>query len=343
MIADRTLSLSGREGRLISALTDVVPTGEGPEGPGDDAALLCVGPHRVLSTDALVEDVHFVRAHPPEWLGWKVLASSLSDLAAMGALPEAFTLAAAVPDDMPDAWWRLFGKGMAEYAKQAGVVLAGGDVVASPGPAMFTVTCWGHLEARRALQRGTVEPGFGLWVAGHLGRSRVGLQRWLELAKAQPGWSVQPPPAEWAEDPLLLAHLRPDPPLSVGPAALKAGAVAGLDISDGLWLDASRMARASGVDLMVDVEALPDDAALLDVPPKQRLLGGEDYALLLAAPELVASALKELGCAQIGRAVTAANVRESTVLLRRSGEVVAAIDEAPFHHFPDANDDGASC
>jgi len=338
-MSDPSLSLSGREGRLIKVLTEHVPTPELPEGPGDDAALLRVGPHRVLSTDALVEDVHFMRAHPPEWLGWKALASNLSDIAGMGAVPEAFTLAAALPNDMPDEWWELFAQGMAEYANKAGVALVGGDVVASPGPVMLTITCWGHLEARKALERSAATAGHNIWVAGHLGRSRMGLQRWLALTHTRTEWAIQPCPGLWAEDALLLEHLRPDPPLAVGPAALKAGALAGMDVSDGLWLDAQRLARASGVDLVVHLDKLPIDEHLVDMPEAQRLLGGEDYALLLTAPEVASEALTALGCTHIGEVAVATG--ESHVRLMRSGVQVEAIEEAPFHHFTDADNDDA--
>ena len=332
---DPSLAFSGREGEFIAALTARVPVRESPDGPGDDAARLAPGDCRVVSTDALVEGVHFTRAHPPHWLGWKVLAVNLSDLAAMGATPEAFTLAAALPADVPNGWWLSFSDGMGQYARKHNVHLVGGDVVSSPRTAMFSVTCWGRLEGTTGLLRTGARPGHLLWIAGSLGRSRQGLARWLSL-EHHDLWSTPQHRAVWHDDPLLRAHLRPDPPLSVGPAAMIAGAKAAMDISDGLWLDAQRMARASGVDLVFDLGRLPTDELLSDISPEERVLGGEDYALLLAGPPGSGPALEALGCSPIGHVVTAAS--EGDIVLVREGLPIDGNIGACYQHFSGASD-----
>ena len=114
-----------KENAFIRTLLSQVPHDETPQGPGDDAALLSAR-SRVLSADALVEGVHFLRSHPPEWLGWKTLAVNLSDVNAMGVRPEAFAFTAALPVDTPDSWWVRFAEGMGKYARKTETVLVGG-------------------------------------------------------------------------------------------------------------------------------------------------------------------------------------------------------------------------
>jgi len=269
----------------------------------------------VLTTDALVEDVHFLRAHPPRWLGYKALAVNTSDVAAMGARPEGFVLAAALPPDTPDDWWEALARGLAEAARDAGCALVGGDVVGSPGPIMLSLTAWGSTSGPTLLKRDRALPGQEVWIAGTLGRSRRGLARWLARPGSGPRWPAPDAHRALEGDPCLEAHLRPTPPLHAGPAALAAGATAGMDVSDGLARDATRLGRASHVVVVVDARALPLDDALGDaggaprgsVAPMsdreralERLRGGEDYALLVTAPASAARALADAGLQRVG-------------------------------------------
>lgn len=305
---------------LIDAVCAAVPVPALPEGPGDDAALVRVPPAgAVVTTDALVEGVHFLRAHPAEALGWKALAVNLSDVAAMGARPTAFLLTACVPDDLPAAWWRAFSAGLGACARAAGAVLVGGDTVRSPGGLVLSVTAWGEAPADgRLLTRRGGRPGDVLLALG--------------------GLPPRPPQGRtWAagglpDDPALRAHLRPEPDLTAGPRALALGARAGMDLSDGLATDLPRLARASGVRLEVELGGLPDDPVCAELSAEERAAGGEDYGLVVLAPPEREAALVAAGFTAIGHArESGAQPEGEPVLWRRAGRVVTL--PRAFSHF----------
>lgn len=319
------------ESGLIAALLSRVPHARGLEGPGDDCALMPPAPRRVITTDALIEGTHFLRAHPPEALGYKALAVNLSDVAAMGATPEAFLLSIALPDDLPGGWWEAFCEGLGACAREHEVVVAGGDTVRSRGPVALTITAWGVAE--QLLERAAGQPGDVIMVAGPIGRSGVGLERWL----ADPSGSLgraQATAAGEAGDPCLWHHLRPRPPLWAGPFAAGLGVRCGLDLSDGLATDLPRLALASGLVLEVDLAALPDDPAV-ELGPVERARTGEDYGLCVLAPPGLVGALAARGFAAIGRALGRANEVGSagaTVLWRLGAEPIDPPTPA-FGHF----------
>lgn len=314
------------EAALIEAMMARVPHRPSPEGPGDDGAIVGSGPPRALTTDALVEGVHFLRAHPAPWLGYKALAVNLSDLAAMGAAAEAFTVAAAVPASMPAAFWEALACGMGDLARAWGCVLAGGDVVRSPGPLMLTITAWGPLEGPHPLTRRGGLPGDQVMVAGPIGRSAAGLAEWLPLISSGDTWVIAPPERPSAA---LLAHLRPDPQLAAGRFALKAGAHAAMDLSDGLATDLPRLARASDLTLVVDLDALPEDPALSGVSADARACGGEDYGLVALVPPALASRFAAHGFVAVGHAVPPT---ASPVTYLRAGRPTQ-LAALPFTHF----------
>jgi len=326
-----TLSDLG-EAALIAAVVRACPTRLPPEGPGDDAAVIAAGPRRVLTVDALVEGTHFLRAHPPYALGVKTLAVNLSDVAAMGAEPEAFALAAALPPDLPEPWWRAFAEGLGAYATQAGVYLAGGDTVRASGPLTLTITAWGIAPDDRQLLRSGGRPGDVLMVQGPIGRAGRGLQSWLGFTHA-PRWAL---PEPTPDEPCLRHHLAPEPPLWAGPWALAHGATAGMDLSDGLATDLPRLAAASGLVLAVDLDRLPPDPALATVDPRQRAAWGEDYSLVVLVPEPHVPTFEARGFAAIGRALPADGQSPlhaaPGVLWRLHGHDVDPV-EPGFHHF----------
>lgn len=321
------------EEAIIAAVTTRCPTRPSPYGPGDDAALLDAGERRVLTTDALVEGTHFLRPHPPRALGHKALAVNLSDVAAMGATAEAFTLTAALPPELPIATWHALAEGLGAYAAQAGVYLAGGDTVRADGPLMLSVTAWGRLPAGAdPLRRQGGEPGDLLMVAGAIGRAGLGLERWLALtdeAATRRRWA---PPDRSITDPLLAAHLAPEPPLWAGPWALAHGAHAGMDLSDGLATDLPRLAAASGVTLAVDLDHLPPDALLGDLDPPSRAAHGEDYGLVALVPPAARDAFAARGFVAIGRAQQSAEPGRSGVLWRLGGRELSPVVPR-FSHF----------
>ena len=327
------------EAALIAAVVSACPSRPSPVGPGDDCALIPTGPRRVLTTDALVEGTHFLRAHPPRALGHKTLAVNLSDVAAMGASPEAFVLAAALPPELPDAWWQAFAEGLGAYAAGAGVYLAGGDTVRASGPLTLTVTAWGTVPDSgpgkdRLLLRSGGQPGDLLMVQGPIGRAGRGLERWLGAPRSDAWPDPGPATPTASEDPCLRHHLAPEPPLWAGPWALDHGATAGMDLSDGLATDLPRLAAASGVVLVVDLDQLPDDPALADVDPRQRAAWGEDYGLVVLVPAPLAPTFEARGFAAIGRALAGQTLQPTVapVIWRDGGREVAPV-AAGFHHF----------
>lgn len=251
-------------------------------GPGDDAAVIAAPDGRyVVTTDMMVHGPDFRLAwSTPYDLGWKAAATNLSDVAAMGAVPTAMVVAIAAPSATPVHDLERVADGFrdacASLAPGCGVV--GGDLSASD---TFTiaVTAFGDLEGRDPVLRSGARPGDVLAVSGALGRAGTGLRLLFEQAVDETG---EPDRARFEEvlrehPDAVAAQLRPEPPIQDGPLAAGAGATAMLDLSDGLALDARRVAVASGVALDIDPAALGGDA-------QAALTGGEDHGLLATFP-----------------------------------------------------------
>lgn len=254
-------------------------------GPGDDCALLVPAPGQQLavSSDMLVEGRHFLPQVNPADLGHKALAVNLSDLAAMGAAPLAFTLALALPPAraVDAAWLHAFSDGLLALADAHACPLVGGDTTA--GPLTISITILGQVPAGQALRRYGAQPGDEVWVSGALGLAR------LALGVQRDEWTV--PPELY---PVAHRHLaRPAPRLALG-TALRGVASSALDVSDGLLGDLQHILRASGVGARMQVAAVLRTAALdggdqsISRIPRERLLaatlaGGDDYELLFTA------------------------------------------------------------
>ena len=253
-------------GAIRAALTD--RGGRTVRWSGDDAAVVRARPLAVTSIDTVVDGVHFSTAtHSPADVGWKALATALSDIAAMGAAPGEAYVALVLPADFEGAL-ELVGA-MEELAERSGVTIAGGDVVR--GPALtVTVTVVGWAEREDELVgRDGAQAGELVGVTGELGGSEAG-RRLLEQGVREP---VE----------LVRRHLRPAPRLDEGRALAAAGAAAMIDLSDGLATDAAHLAEASGVELRLRLDALP---CAPGVEPQAAARGGDDYELLFTiAPE----------------------------------------------------------
>lgn len=273
---DRTLRDMG-ENAALDWVLPLLPTGDSVIlGPGDDSALVSLPQTQVLvSTDMMVQgpDFRFDWSQPAD-VGFKAIASNAADIAAMGGVVVGFQLAVAAPANTPVRMLvglaEGFAEGIAELTPGAGVL--GGDLTRSE---VFTiaVTVLGSLQGREPVLRSGAIPGDVLCVAGELGLSRRGLT--LLLAAGDDDLAIA---GLVTSDPAVAHHLRPRPPIALGPSAAKAGASAMMDISDGLVLDASRMARASGVRVELAAEAGLDEDALY---------GGEDHGLLATFPPSV--------------------------------------------------------
>lgn len=250
-------------------------------GPGDDAAVIEPRRHHrlVVTTDALVEDVHFSRAWcRPADIGHKALAVNLSDLAAMGAIPRWALLSLALPGALPVEDVEQLTEGLAALAQVHGVSVAGGNITRSPAGLVVDVTAGGEVASRRWLTRDGGHPGDELWVSGTVGSARAGLEM-LAAGDATDAGCVA-------------RHLRPDARVRLGVAVAKARAArAAMDLSDGLADAVRQVAAASGCGAVVSAEAVPVDPGARRWwerrgadPVERAVAGGEDYELLLAVP-----------------------------------------------------------
>ena len=244
-------------------------------GPGDDAAFLRGG--LVLSTDLAVEGVHFrFDWISPEEAGFRAGAAALSDLAAMGAVPEALLVSMAVPGDPSVA--EALQRGVRGAGDRVGVAIIGGDVSRSPGPAVVDVVAVGR--ARTVVTRGGAEVGQGVWVTGSLGAA----------AAAVTAWSAGAEPDPRARERFVAPPDRVPLGVSLAAAGL---ARAMIDVSDGLVADARRVADASGVMIRIGTGVVPVDAGAGDL--NLALEGGEDYELMFTAPAGAGSRIRALG------------------------------------------------
>ena len=303
-------------------------------GVGDDCALLAPAPGMQLavSSDMLVEGRHFFADVDPETLGHKALAVNLSDLAACGARPLAFTLALALPC-VDEAWLQGFANGLFALADQHGCELVGGDTTA--GPLNICVTIFGEVPAGQALLRGGARAGDDIWVSGSLGEARLA----LDALRGQ----MDLPAATLAR---LRARLeRPTPRVALG-LALRGLASSAIDVSDGLLGDLGHVLKSSRVGAEIDVHittdllasgALQENAkGIFDAETMMpcALAGGDDYELVFTAPAARRAAVQAASSAsgtqvtRIGRITPAPGLR----LLDRTGQPLPG-RFASFDHF----------
>jgi thiamine-monophosphate kinase len=290
------------EDRFVERLKEMLPdSGRVAVGPGDDAAVVRVeGGDLVATTDLLVEGVDFLPGADPEAVGRRALAVNLSDLAAMGAAPEFFLLSIAFPARLGDDFPLAVTRGALSRARAFGASLVGGDLSAAAAT-VLSVALWGRAPGRPILRSGGGS-GDLLFVSGYPGRAAGG----LELARRRKAGAevsrLSPGHAE-----LLEAYRDPEPRVALGLELSRRGlAHAAIDLSDGLGVDAGRLARASGLRAIIERERLPVSAALAALagevgrnPLDWILGGGDDYELLFAAPEAALSSVLALGTPEV--------------------------------------------
>ena len=267
----------------------------------DDAAVLepVSGREWVVTTDAMVEAVHYLSGEPPERLARRLLRVNLSDLAAMGAAPVAYTLTTVLPACIEDGWLAGFAAGLAADQRAYGIGLIGGDSVSTSGPVVLSITAIGAVKQGQALRRGGARPGDRVFVSGAVGDGHLG------LLAAQGAF------ADWPESQLSRAdcaqladryHL-PEPRLALG-MALAGIATAAIDVSDGLPGDLGHLCTASGVGAHIDAAAIPLSPAGRRAVAADPALwpaavsGGDDYELLFTVPEDRVALVAELSLAQ---------------------------------------------
>jgi len=337
MPSDRLQSRSIRYNARMLSEFDLIarfftrPRPTGPDarialGIGDDCALVnpVAGMQLAISTDMLVEGRHFFAGADPRKLGHKCLAVNLSDLAAMGAKPLAFTLSLALPSAEPD-WLAAFSSGLFALADAHDCELIGGDT--TKGPLTVCITIFGELPVGTGLRRDGAQVGDDLWVSGTLGDAR------LALAGYRGELALDHAEQEHAGERM---HL-PTPRIDLG-LRLRGIASAAIDISDGLCGDLQHILDRSGVGATVHADALPAGPVLLQHPQALRrsfcLSGGDDYELCFTAAanrrdEVVAAAQGA------GVAVTRIGTIDAAPGLRLLDETGKRLDLTPssFDHF----------
>lgn len=273
----------------IAAFLEAFSLRPSPAGPGDDAALLPpTKHHQVITTDAVVEGVHFTRqTFRLADVGHKALAVNLSDVAAMGAKPTWAVCALQLPGDFSEKDLRALSSGMAALAAAHGVSLIGGNVTKAQQLSV-TVTLAGEVPlGRRALTRSGARPGHRVYVSGPLGSASAGLEV-LSNAKRRP--SVRGPvKVDPSWEALVLAQRSPAPHVRWGLEAARFASAA-IDVSDGLVQDLGHVCEASEVGMALETGALPVLEALLLWCASEKhvhrhaLTGGEDYVLAVTVP-----------------------------------------------------------
>ena len=267
-------------------------------GIGDDCALLAplhAGQQLAVSSDMLVEGRHFLSTVAPDRLGHKALAVNLSDLAACGAEPIAFTLALAMPR-VDENFLKGFARGMFALADEHGIELVGGDTTA--GPLNICITVFGAVPSGQALLRSGARAGDELWVSGSLGDARLA----LEVFRGNVALAGE------AFDAARERMERPTPRVALG-QALRGMASSAIDLSDGLVGDFAHVLARSNVGATIDADALPRSAVLAAMPHALQheclLAGGDDYELLFSAP---AGAEREVRVAAQGAGVAVTRI-----------------------------------
>lgn len=298
---------------------------------GDDCAILPFGDVDLLVTsDMLVEGVDF-KLEWTTWglLGYKSLAVSLSDIAAMGGEPRWAMLSLAIPshlwieDDLTE-----FYEGWHQLGNDLGVELVGGDLSGTDGPLVIDSTVIGTVPAGTGRRRDSARAGESIFVTGYLGGAAAGLELLRRAERMHAGLSTP-------HRHLLLRQLQPIPQIRTGKMLNKHRlANAMIDISDGLSSELYHIAQASGVGCLVDARAIPVDPAIssLDLPDEKAkdfaLNGGEDFELLFTAAAENVGTLRDLGFYEIGLITD----RSGTVEMVDDGRIYV-LPKAGFVHY----------
>jgi thiamine-monophosphate kinase len=273
------------EDSLIARYFKPIATDLGAFGLDDDAAVLKArGEDIVVTTDAIVEGVHFLPGDPPDTLARKALRVNLSDLAAKGAAPAGFVLTLALRS-VDEAWLSAFAGALGEDAKSFACPLLGGDTVSTPGPLMISITAFGRVGEGRMVHRSGAKPGDHVMVTGTIGDAALG----LDILK---GGAVA---AALAGDPaareMLVSRYRVPQPRNALADAVRDHASAAMDVSDGLAGDLTKLCAASGVSAAIETPRVPTSAAAAAllargvVDLEFLISGGDDYEILCAVPE----------------------------------------------------------
>ncbi len=300
----------------------------GALGLKDDAASCALAPghEMVVTVDALVEGVHFLRDDLPGLIARKALRVNLSDLAAKGAKPEGYLLAVSVAPWVDIDWLKTFAEGLDGDQQEFGIALIGGDTTATPGPLCLSITALGSVPKGGMLRRSGAIEGDLVFVTGTIGDAGAG------LAILQGEGDDLP---ETDRDFLVRRYLLPEPRLVFG-GLLKGIATSSLDISDGLVADLGHITEVSGVGITVEAARIPMSSALVKFRGEdgdaivRAASAGDDYEIAFTAPaslrqvlEAAASeagvAISEIGRVEAGSFVTILDESRQAIPFEKSG------------------------
>jgi thiamine-monophosphate kinase len=283
-MVDRRQNASA-EDSLIARYFGPLATDPGAFGLGDDAAVLGPsGDDLVVTTDAIVEGVHFLATDPADTVARKALRVNLSDLAAKGAAPAGFVLTLALRA-ADDAWLKPFARALGEDATHFDCPLLGGDTVSTPGPLTISITALGRVPKGRMVRRSGAKPGDRVAVTGTIGDAALG----LDILR---GGAVAVALADdAAAREMLVGRYRVPQPRNALAKVVLDHAGAAMDVSDGLAGDLAKLCAASGVSAVIDAPAIPLSAAAAGLLARgiagveAIVSGGDDYEILCTVPE----------------------------------------------------------
>lgn len=274
----------------------------------DAAALRPDGSDIVVTTDAIVEGVHFLPDDPPDTIARKALRVNLSDLAAKGAIPAGFVLTLALRQ-AEEAWLKPFAAALGEDAVQFACPLLGGDTVSTPGPLMVSVTAFGRVPPGKMVHRSGARPGDRVMVTGTIGDAALG----LAILR---GGKVHAAASDSAARDALIGRYRVPQPRVAMAKIVRDHASASMDVSDGLAGDLAKLCGVSGVSAVIDLPSVPLSEAARNlvrrgiVGRETLIAGGDDYEILCTLPEDHVEAFMQ-------------SVREAGIAVSSIGTVVA--------------------
>jgi len=291
------------EDSLIARYFKPIATDAGAFALDDDAAVLKAhGDDIVVTTDAIVEGVHFLPDDPPDTIARKALRVNLSDVAAKGARPAGFVLTLALRSG-DEAWLAAFAKGLGEDAETFDCPLLGGDTVSTPGPLTISITVFGRLPEGKIVHRSGAKPGDRVMVTGTIGDAALGLDI-LTGGPVAAALSGDPTAKE-----LLASRYRVPQPRNDLADAVRSYASASMDVSDGLAGDLTKLCAASGVSATIDAPLVPMSVAAAGllgrgvVGLEKLIAGGDDYEILCTVPQAQLTAFTQ-AAGRAGVAVT---------------------------------------
>lgn len=323
------------EDSLIARYFKPIAADPGAFGLNDDAAVLrAAGEEIVVTTDAIVEGVHFLAEDPPDTVARKALRVNLSDLAAKGAAPAGFVLTLAL-HQVDDSWLAAFARGLGEDAGTFECPLLGGDTVSTPGPVTVSITAFGRVPVGRMVRRSGAQPGERVLVTGTIGDAALG----LDILKG--GRIAQAIGNDAAGREHLISRYRVPQPRNALAGAIRDHASAAMDVSDGLAGDLAKLCAASGVSAAIDAPSIPTSAAAAHllasaaVRLEALVSAGDDYEILCTVAEdcfeAIAAAARQAGVALTSIGTIIAGTHAPRFLDAQGSEIV--LKRLSYSHF----------